>query len=215
MFAEVTDEFYDEKTAMPEHNLSPNGPKWTDTKQVPGISQPTSTSSLSKCCSLCLVPSPNHRQRSRKKTSRKVQTELPEHSSRSIHVRGNPEGETGVEQMSFFRDDGSCNTFLPAKDQQVRPPPSFKCTPNPLAQVMPGQMVSAGGAPPLTASILAAAPPQEQKQMLGERLFPLIQRIVPDLAGKITGMLLEIDNAELVNMLEDHNSLKGKVGRFI
>jgi len=51
----------------------------------------------------------------------------------------------------------------------------------------------------------------EQKQMLGERLFPLIQRMFPDLAGKITGMLLEIDNAELVHMLEDQNSLKGKV----
>ena len=65
---------------------------------------------------------------------------------------------------------------------------------------------------PLTATMLAAAPPQEQKQMLGERLFPLIQRMFPDLAGKITGMLLEIDNAELVHMLEDQNSLKGKVG---
>ena len=64
---------------------------------------------------------------------------------------------------------------------------------------------------PITASMLAAAPPQEQKQMLGERLFPLIQRMYPDLAGKITGMLLEIDNAELLHMLEDHNSLKGKV----
>ena len=32
-----------------------------------------------------------------------------------------------------------------------------------------------------------------------------------DLAGKITGMLLEFDNAELVHMLEDQNSLKGKV----
>merc|ERR1711981_1268889 len=31
------------------------------------------------------------------------------------------------------------------------------------------------GQEPLTASMLAAAPPQEQKQMLGERLFPLIQ----------------------------------------
>merc|ERR1719412_1594948 len=110
--------------------------------------------------------------------------------------------------------------------QQVRPQQSFKYTPtarNPPAQVMPGQMVAPGGAPPpqqavlvqgqepLTATMLAAAPPQEQNQMLGERLFPLIQRMFPDLAGKITGMLLEIDNAELVHMLEDQNSLKGKV----
>merc|ERR1712015_342780 len=114
--------------------------------------------------------------------------------------------------------------------QQVRPQQSFKYTPtarNPPAQVMPGQMVAPGGAPPpqqavlvqgqepLTASMLAAAPPQEQKQMLGERLFPLIQRMFPDLAGKITGMLLEIDNSELVHMLEDHSSLKSKVDEAV
>merc|ERR1711962_1691635 len=66
-----------------------------------------------------------------------------------------------------------------------RQPPSFKYTPtarNPPAQVV-GQMMPAGVAPPqqavmiqgqepLTASMLAAAPPQEQKQMLGERLIP-------------------------------------------
>ena len=47
--------------------------------------------------------------------------------------------------------------------------------------------------------------------MLGERLFPLIQRMYPDLAGKITGMLLEIDNSELLHMLESQESLKAKV----
>jgi len=60
--------------------------------------------------------------------------------------------------------------------------------------------------------MLASAQPQEQKQMLGERLFPLIQNMFPDLAGKITGMLLEIDNSELVHMLEHQESLKSKVG---
>ena len=67
------------------------------------------------------------------------------------------------------------------------------------------------GQEPLTASMLAQAPPNEQKQMLGERLFPLIQSMHPDLAGKITGMLLEIDNSELVHMLEHQESLKSKV----
>ncbi|WP_411017575.1 hypothetical protein, partial [Salmonella sp. s51090] len=50
----------------------------------------------------------------------------------------------------------------------------------------------------LNPSALAAASQHDQKQMLGERLFPLIQNTIPDLAGKITGMLLEIDNAELL-----------------
>merc|ERR1739848_331754 len=67
------------------------------------------------------------------------------------------------------------------------------------------------GQEPLTASMLASAPPNEQKQMLGERLFPLIQNMHPDLASKITGMLLEIDNSELVHMLEHQESLKNKV----
>jgi hypothetical protein len=47
--------------------------------------------------------------------------------------------------------------------------------------------------------------------MLGERIFPLIQQMQPDLAGKITGMLLEIDNTELLHMLESRESLKAKV----
>merc|ERR1711915_361380 len=67
------------------------------------------------------------------------------------------------------------------------------------------------GQEPLTASMLAAAPPQEQKQMLGERLFPLIQQTHADLAGKITGMLLEIDNSELLHMLENQQALKAKM----
>jgi len=78
------------------------------------------------------------------------------------------------------------------------------------ANTQQGSVVVAGQEP-LTTAMLAAAPMQEQKQMLGERLFPLIQRQHADLAGKITGMLLEIDNSELLHMLEDPASLQGKV----
>lgn len=75
----------------------------------------------------------------------------------------------------------------------------------------PQQALHIQGQEPLTASMLSSANPQEQKQMLGERLFPLIRSMYPDLAGKITGMLLEIDNSELLHMLEHHESLKAKV----
>ncbi|RXG54398.1 Polyadenylate-binding protein 4 [Armadillidium vulgare] len=71
------------------------------------------------------------------------------------------------------------------------------------AQTMAAQSaVHIHGQEPLTPTMLAAALPQEQKQMLGERLFPLIREFYPDLAGKITGMLLEIDNSDLLHMLE-------------
>jgi polyadenylate-binding protein len=87
--------------------------------------------------------------------------------------------------------------------------------PQPVPQQQPQPAVLIQGQEPLTASMLAAAPPQEQKQMLGERLFPLIQGMYPELAGKITGMLLEIDNSELVHMLEHGESLKGKVDEAV
>ena len=98
--------------------------------------------------------------------------------------------------------------------QGVRNPSQVVAMPQPMPPQPANQpAVLIQGQEPLTASMLAAAPPQEQKQMLGERLFPLIQRMFPDLAGKITGMLLEIDNSELLHMLEHHESLKVKVRR--
>ncbi|KAG0167387.1 Protein phosphatase PP2A regulatory subunit B [Apophysomyces sp. BC1034] len=63
----------------------------------------------------------------------------------------------------------------------------------------------------LTAAALAAAPPELQKQMLGEHLYPLINQQEPEYAGKITGMLLEMDNAELLHLLEDKGSLEQKI----
>lgn len=39
----------------------------------------------------------------------------------------------------------------------------------------------------------------------------MIERMHSTLAGKITGMLLEIENSELLHMLEDQEALKAKV----
>ncbi|PBP18543.1 4 family polyadenylate binding protein [Diplocarpon rosae] len=58
---------------------------------------------------------------------------------------------------------------------------------------------------------LSAVAPTQQKQLLGEALFPKIQVLQPDLAGKITGMLLEMENQELVNLIEDDSALRAKV----
>merc|ERR1712048_17713 len=68
-----------------------------------------------------------------------------------------------------------------------------------------------GGPGPLTASALASAPPAVQKQMIGEKLYPAISRFQPELAGKITGMMLEMDHSELLMLLESEAQLKGKV----
>jgi len=64
---------------------------------------------------------------------------------------------------------------------------------------------------PLTIKALAAATEKQQKQMIGEQLFPRIKAIEPKLAGKITGMLLEMDNGELIHLLESQQALQEKV----
>ncbi|XP_038169803.1 polyadenylate-binding protein 4-like isoform X5 [Arvicola amphibius] len=90
-------------------------------------------------------------------------------------------------------------------------------SPHPAIQPLqaPQPAVHVQGQEPMTASMLAAAPLQEQKQMLGERLFPLIQTMHSNLAGKITGMLLEIDNSELLHMLESPEYLRSKVDEAV
>ena len=109
------------------------------------------------------------------------------------------------------------NVFAKVFSPGVRNPAQVMAMggPQPVPQQQPQPAVLIQGQEPLTASMLAAAPPQEQKQMLGERLFPLIQGMYPELAGKITGMLLEMDNSELVHMLEHGESLKGKVRQLL
>jgi len=60
---------------------------------------------------------------------------------------------------------------------------------------------------------LAACSPEQQKMMLGERLFPLIEKHpeVGDQAGKITGMLLDMDTPELLHLIESPEALRQKV----
>ncbi|PIA54879.1 hypothetical protein AQUCO_00901051v1 [Aquilegia coerulea] len=67
----------------------------------------------------------------------------------------------------------------------------------------------------MLSSMLAAASPQQQKQILGERLYPLVEKLKHDLAAKITGMLLEMDNSELLLLLESPESLASKVDEAV
>ncbi|XP_066435111.1 polyadenylate-binding protein 1-like [Eleutherodactylus coqui] len=69
--------------------------------------------------------------------------------------------------------------------------------------LLSGREPSSTSTPPL--------PPIDQKQILGEHLFSLIQAMHPMLAAKITGMLLELDNSVVLHMLESPEFLRSKV----
>lgn len=61
------------------------------------------------------------------------------------------------------------------------------------------------------ASALANASPDQQRTMLGENLYPLVDQLEHEHAAKVTGMLLEMDQTEVLHLLESPDALKAKV----
>ncbi|KAK3019928.1 hypothetical protein RJ639_004911 [Escallonia herrerae] len=66
---------------------------------------------------------------------------------------------------------------------------------------------------PITAlaSALANASPEQQRTMLGENLYPLVDQLEHEHTAKVTGMLLEMDQTEVLHLLESPDALKAKV----
>lgn len=99
----------------------------------------------------------------------------------------------------------------------MTPPHHQMMNPNmPHHPQLPNNMVTVQGVvpppvEPLTSAVLANATEEQQKNMIGERLYPLIHQEQPALAGKITGMLLEMDNGELLVLLESPEALTAKI----
>jgi len=112
-------------------------------------------------------------------------------------------GMPGMQMMQMQRPQ-----MPPQQMQQQRPPMG------PGGPMGPGagpQQGMGGPGAPINAANLAAAPPAVQKQMIGEKLFPAIAKYQPELAGKITGMMLEMDNSELLILLESEQQMRTKV----
>lgn len=62
------------------------------------------------------------------------------------------------------------------------------------------------------ATLLAKASPEKQRHMIGEVLYPKIGlKVPPEKAGKITGMLLELELSELLTLVESDKALDKSV----
>lgn len=66
-------------------------------------------------------------------------------------------------------------------------------------------------AQPLTLTSLSGYPLATQKQMIGEKLYPTIARSHPEMAGKITGYILQMELFSLLMLLESEPQLRVKV----
>ncbi|KAE9409675.1 polyadenylate binding protein [Gymnopus androsaceus JB14] len=102
----------------------------------------------------------------------------------------------------------------PQAQQPQGQPQGYKL--NPQTRNAPGAAAPAPGAaapdaPSFNTAVLASASPMEQKQMLGEHIYMRIAGTQPELAGKITGMLLEMDNTELIQLLDSQEAMNNKV----
>jgi len=61
------------------------------------------------------------------------------------------------------------------------------------------------------AAQLAQASPDQQRIIIGEALYPLVEAVEPAAAAKVTGMLLEMDQSEVLHLIEDQAALNAKV----
>jgi len=116
---------------------------------------------------------------------------------------GGAGGQPGIKFNQQARNAGA-TAMAPAPMPQQQAPPAAGAAPQPPT---PNEA--------LTAAALASATPEMQKNMIGERLYPLIHMSQPELAGKITGMLLEMDNSELLHLLESPEALGAKISEAL
>lgn len=64
-------------------------------------------------------------------------------------------------------------------------------------------------------NLIANMNPEQAKNTLGERVYNYIMQRHPNEAAKVTGMLLEMDNAEIISLLEHPDQLESKVAEAL
>ncbi|KAK9449505.1 uncharacterized protein V1518DRAFT_416180 [Limtongia smithiae] len=84
---------------------------------------------------------------------------------------------------------------------------------SPATAVAAAPQAASGAA--LTSASLANASPEMQRQLIGEALYPKIAAEQPEMAGKITGMLIEMSIDELLGLLDDDAALKAKIDEAV
>ena len=107
-----------------------------------------------------------------------------------------------MQQMKVGRGRASVPQVMPQMLHPMMPQPVHRPPQHDQAQAKLG----------FDLNTFYSATPDNQKRMLGEQLYPIVLRNSNDkIAGKITGMLLEIDHKNLLILLQNHSDLRNKV----
>jgi len=107
----------------------------------------------------------------------------------------------GVQQNPMMMQNPMMGMQRPMAPQPARPPMQ-QMPPKPAGPMHPSG---------IDANYLASMSPEQQKNVLGERLYTYIVKKFPKQAAKITGMLLEMDNSEILNLLDSPQLLDSKM----
>mmetsp|Transcript_32226 Transcript_32226/g.126025 ORF Transcript_32226/g.126025 Transcript_32226/m.126025 type:complete len:776 (-) Transcript_32226:19-2346(-) len=120
--------------------------------------------------------------------------------------RGGSHPTGSQQQIRYTATARNAQTPNAAQPMAAAPAPATVPAPETVA-AMPG----ANGQTPLTIEMLANASPAEQKTIVGERLYPLIYEREPQLAAKLTGMMIGLDISEILHLLESPAALEENI----
>lgn len=100
----------------------------------------------------------------------------------------------------------------PDQQGEAQGAPAASTAPTPAAPAPAAPITLPDPNTPITSAILNLYPADQQRMIIGERIYPLIHKEQGELAGKITGMLLDsvyID--EMVHLLSTPSALSAKI----
>ncbi|KAK3231340.1 hypothetical protein Dsin_003221 [Dipteronia sinensis] len=108
---------------------------------------------------------------------------------------------------------GRVYRYPPGRNMPDVPMPGMLPVPYDMGAGMAMRDATVGQPMPITAlsTALANASPEQQRTLLGESLYPQVEQLERDAAAKVTGMLLEMDQTEVLHLLESPEALKAKV----
>lgn len=118
---------------------------------------------------------------------------------------GGPGGPGGMMGQPGMGQPGGMMNQPRVMRPQPKPAPM-----QPMAQAQPAQPQQQS-----LSTLLSSMSVEQQKNVLGERLYAYISKSHNTEAAKITGMLLEMDNAEILNLLEAPVQLDEKVNEAL